>query len=550
VYKLFNRLAFGDVSKWLFIVFVIFYIGLLMISPHLNPIDDYQTLFTLQAGKLITPFIDAGLGRFTPLLGAEYSLITRILPAVPATYFLVNSLQFGIFAIVFSKICTIATKSKSAVCIALLGFFTSQSVMTAWLRLFVGERSVAFWFAVCILAYLSYIVKPKISTFIIALISGAIAIFYKEPAFVALFTFAFLHLISSWKTTKISVKLLDISLICSSAVYALAYFFIIYLNRGPTNYATGFGYQGLHSVFREFFISDPFLLLLLIAIALWRIYKLLIQKVWFDSVYDSMLVAAIAYIGVYFKLGFYGPYYLLPAYVFAIPAILHFVFPEDFSRTQTRWRSLFIGAVAVFIYINAFSYPVYSSIFPWSLQTINRFKYVAANYDRTLDFLVADIKSRKSDSPPNIYLNLGPNSGYEAYFSLYTFLNYYKGLKSEFYVKSDILETNDSYGTTPPDLTVFKYLKSRPPSKMQKGDYFIILPSALYGNDQENHMRMSIDNNAPLPKCLNDLNPDYQLIFHTDNDLQSIFKQSKSNTESQSEILCIGSPNYYVFRIK
>jgi hypothetical protein len=320
------------------------------------------------------------------------------------------------------------------------------------------------------------------------------------------------------------------------------------LNRGSTNYATGFGNQGLGSVFREFFISDPFLLLLLIAIALWRIYKLLIQKASFDSVYDSMLVAAIAYIGVYFKLGLYGLYYLLPAYVFAIPAILHFLFPEEVSRTQTRWRSLFIGAVAVFIYINAFSYPVYSSIFPWSLQTINRFKYVATNYDATLDFLDEDIKTRKADDSPNIYLNVGPNSGYEAYFSLYSFLHYDRGLKSEFYVKSDVPETNDSYGTTPPDLPVFKYLKSRPPSKMKSGDYLIILPSALYGTDQENHLRMSMDKNAPLPRCLGALNPDYELIFRTDRDLQSIFKQSKSNGESQGEMLCIGSPNYHVFR--
>lgn len=548
MYKPFNRLALGSITKWLFILFIIFFVGLLMISPHLNPIDDYQILFTLQAGKLITPFIDSGLGRFTPLLGAEYSLITRILPAVPATYFLVNSLQFVIFAIVFAKICTIATKSKSAVYIALLGFFTSQGVMTAWLRLFIGERSVAFWFAICILSYLSYISKPRVSTFVIALISAAIAIFYKEPAFVSLFVFAFLHLISSWKTTKISVKLLDISLICSSAIYALAYFFIIYLNRGSTNYATGFGYQGFRSVFTEFLISDPFLLLLLIAIALWRIYKLLIQKASsFDSVYDSMLVAAVAYIGIYFKLGLYGRYYLLPAYIFAIPAILHFLFPEEVSRTKARWRSLFVGAVAVFIYINAFSYPAYSSIFPWSLQTINRFKYVAVNYDRTLNFLVDDIKKRKIDSPPNIYLNVGPNSGYEAYFSLYVFLDYYKGLKSEFYVKSDILETNDSYGTTPPDLPVFKFLKSRPPSKLKSGDYFIILPSALYENDRENRIRMTINQNAPFPNCLDTLNPDYQLIFRTDNDLQSIFKKSKSNVESQSGILCIGSPNYYVF---
>ncbi len=494
----------------------------------------------------MTPFIDAALGRFCPFLAGEYNLITRILPPVPASYFLYNSVQLVIFAAVFSKICSIATKNKIAVWVTLLIFFTSTGVMTAWLRLFVGERNVSFWFAVCILSYLSYLNKQRVITFVIAVFSAGIPLFYKEPAFLALFSFAFLHLISSWRITKLTVKLLDVALILCAATYGLAYFFIIYLNRSSTNYAAIFGAFSFEKTALQFFANDPFLLLLLLPTVLWRISRLLLRKESFHPVYDSMLGAAITYVSVYFKLGLAGPYYLLPAYVFALPGLLHFLFPEE-KLMLSRQRLLFIGAVAVITYVNAYQFPVSASVFPWSIQTLNRFKYVAINYDATLNFLVADIRKRHPNGQANIYLNLGPNSGYEAYFSLFRFLEF-KGVGPEkYYLKNDILETNDSLATLTPKSPAFKYFKSTRPSQMTSGDYLIVLPLALYGYVEETHDRLVIDKKAPFYDCLDAFAPEYQLIFRTDNDWKSVFKKANAHPELQDGGLCLGEPNYYVF---
>src|SRR5262245_34037736 len=73
--------------------FMVIYTALIMYSPHLYPLDDHQFLRTIQIGKNLPFYVVLDIGRFYPLTGQEYNLLSRI-AASPALYFAFNAAQF------------------------------------------------------------------------------------------------------------------------------------------------------------------------------------------------------------------------------------------------------------------------------------------------------------------------------------------------------------------------------------------------------------------------------------------------------------------------
>ena len=92
------------------VVLVACYAALLLVRPALGPHDDYTLLRTLQSAK---PFplwwrdwnaYDVGkLGRFSPLVGQEYNLVSFV-SRTPRAYYVWNALQLVGFVWLLSQL--------------------------------------------------------------------------------------------------------------------------------------------------------------------------------------------------------------------------------------------------------------------------------------------------------------------------------------------------------------------------------------------------------------------------------------------------------------
>ncbi len=353
------------------------------------------------------------------------------------------------------------------------------------------------------------------------------------------------HLSSSWRDLNTKAKLFDMGLIMSSATYIILYYFIIYLHKGKVDYASMFPASSVTDLISSYLDSDPFLIVFLIPILVWRAFKIIIQKQNFDPIYDSMTLAAITYILVYIKLDLHGVYYLQPAYLFTlIPTV--FFLSKAGSLSTSVLKVSYIFTCFFIAYTRAYNRPS----LPLSFDAFDKHKYVAMNYDSTLDFLTKDIANQPLNKRANIFLGLNRNSGYEAYLSFGKFLEY-KGLTSQrFDLKSDTLNDktyNFQITNSSSPYTVFKSTSS---SIIQKGDYIVILPASYFGQTTENHIRVNSDHTwkGAYQNCtdLNHLDSKYHLIFRTKN--QFTIPLSLSEKNPSTSILCRDEPNFYVFK--
>lgn len=537
VAMLLKKAPFQIILQLLFYATLAVYSYQLLADPHFNPIDDYQFLETTQVGKFLPPFIVPDISRFCPLLGFEYNVITRLLPATPVFYFAYHLLQLLIFSFLSLQILKRATRNVALQYAILLLYITTPGFITALFRPFVGERSVIFWFTIFLFFYFKFQDKNKILSFGTALLCASIALYYKEPVFLMLGSFALLHLVSSWKTSALAAKWLDGSLLISAGIYGLLYFVFVYLQRGPLNYAATIHNQDLIQQVISFFQSDPLLFLFLLPLLVIRVVAITTRRAQFHSFYDSLLLAALIYILVYFKLAIAGQYYLQPAYIAIMPALAYNFKPGCENQVQ---KVQFSYAVIALVFV-LMSNP--TQIFPKSLpSTLNKYKYVASNYDPMLNYLVQDVRSRAKGKRVNIFLNLNKNSGYEAYWSFIKFLQY-KGLTSrQFDVKTDQPE-NDFYKFNITDpYSPYSVLKSNQPNKIARGDYLVVLPLLQYNYVEPTYERLDAQhkNSYDDTECLHTIDGHYRPLFRTNNQLGPPVKAARG-------MLCRFEPNYYVF---
>ncbi|MCX6702401.1 MAG: hypothetical protein NTW60_00840, partial [Candidatus Wolfebacteria bacterium] len=167
-------------------------------------------------------------------------------------------------------------------------------------------------------------------------------------------------------------------------------------------------------------------MLVLIPFVLYRTFLIVSKKEEAIPLFDSMLWGATAYAAALIALNMYGTYYLLPAYAFAIPAIIYFFKRGGFSGYF--WKIIF--ALTAFIMI--------FNALPAGLYYLTYNKYLPINFNNTLDFLIKDMKERYPGGKPTVFLD-GSDliGGRGTYFIFSEFMNY-KGFDySKFDMKSN-----------------------------------------------------------------------------------------------------------------
>ncbi|UFP93425.1 hypothetical protein [Gloeobacter morelensis] len=538
------------VIRGAFALLLVVHVGVLLADPQFGPNDDYYLLDTVQRGKWLPFTTFMGGGRFYPLNGWEYNLVAQILPPTPGFYYLFNAVELVLFALVFYLLLRRVNGSR-ALCFALVALaITTYGFFQAWFRLLVPERGEIFWFAVFLLAYLHFLDRPRWLVGVVALVAANLALYHKEPGFLMLGGFGLGHLLLGWKASPVRVRVLDGLLVLSAAIYGTVYFALA--GRGGANYAEIRGAQSLDQTFGYFLTWEPLLPLCLIPAVLLRAYQLLAAKRPLHPLYDPLLGAALVYVAVFFYLGITAQYYLLPTYVFALPAWLFYL--DELRRIKASpllpvGVAMGVGAAVYF----AFADPAnrFASIFPNSLAQINRLRYVPINYNLALDYLVQDIR-RHPNRRANIYLNTNRNSGFEAYLSFARFLKSRGLSERQFDLRSDA-PADSRYNLSVVDpYSPYSVFRSPQATALTSGDYLVLLPTAFYGPLVEFRKdALLADDDGP---CDGRTTQDYRLLFRTGSprtfpwnpwDLQAVWRWLRGEPQPWLNH-CKRDLNYYV----
>lgn len=533
-----NREFLYDAS---FAFFVAIFIGILLWSPKLAPTDDFIFLDTLQKGKPILYYTDSfpyynsiELGRFTPLVAMEYNIFGLFSSSPdPFWYFLYHALQASIFALLFVWLLKKFTHNYKLIYGITTILMLSPGFVITMLRLQLNERNLIFFMTLFVLLFLAYLKRQKTNIAVWIVLVANIIIYYKETAFLAIGVFAFTRLIFFWKISNKKTRNLDSLLLLSSLTYLALYFFIVYLHSNLLYLGTS--PISLLDYLKRFinyaFFTDALIYLILLPIFIIRLYDVFIKKREPKPLMDPLIAGSIAYSVVYLAIG-YGPYYLLPAYAFAIPAI--FMYFRGQNKIVIWWKASFV-VVAFTIVVN---------ILPSGVHYFTYHKYLMWNFNNTVDSLVDDISWKYSDKRANIFLyGTGRGNGKGAYDVLGDFL-VYRGLRtSQFDLKSDVeAPPGPLYvGKTVPPFSIFLSAKAY---AIKSGDYLIVPPQSK---------------ELVTKNTLDELEKSYDLLFSTKSklffpniNLKSLIKYTiikdglldKGLIENENSF---ASPNYYVF---
>jgi len=535
-----------EINWWkvIFVIFTAAYASLILIKPSLGPDNDHMFLRTLQVGKPLFYYNSNFLyfdpikdGRFMPLGTIEYNLV-GLFSKSPSFfwYFFIHALEYILFAVLLVKILAKFTSNKFLIYMTPLLLSLTPGMILSWFpTLGLNERSLMFYFAIFLFSYLQYLEKPKLYYLILGAISANLAIYSKENAFLALGAFAFFNLLFSWKNSRIKInpvrkdeildpilsknkkaepyssplqatghsgraKIFDGIILFSSISYPVIYFFYVFL---PYHAALTYGIAATPLVIaltknflNYIFVVDPIITLLVLPLIGWRAYRIIAKREKPQVIYDSLLATVLMFISPLFVINLYGFHYFTPMYLFALPPLFYFI--PRIWKEKMIWKIL-ISTAGFLIFFNTL---------PLSFHFLTYSKYMPINYNKTLDFLVNEIKSKSSDKRVNIFLDGVERCGTQAwvYFNFSEFL-LYKGLTAgQFDLKSDRENTPGCDSVIPIKIPVdqFTVFHKGPLPKIAKGDYLIVSPQST--DDIKNSSNKAY---------LESLNDEYDLIFKT-----------------------------------
>jgi hypothetical protein len=286
----------------------------------LGPIDDHQFIRTIFQGESFGIYISPELGRFLPLTSQEYVLAAKIFEPSPSLFFSINAIKVIVCGVLLLH-CLILTRARNWTIAILWGVgIFSIGFANAAFRLQVAEINLFILVLLFLWTTLASATatQPFSKKQNIVVGSGVAAIavgfLYKELFFIFALAFGGAELLRCYRQGQRVPRQIWALLIlgaCYIGFYGLWRFI----------YSTG-SYAGFYSnatsdILLFFVDNDPFIIFVVLPLTAYRVW-FLVRDANQHTVYDSFLLAAIAYAGAYLLLKIYSPYYLLPAYGFAI----------------------------------------------------------------------------------------------------------------------------------------------------------------------------------------------------------------------------------------
>ena len=242
------------------ILFMVVYAAVILYSPALFPLDDHEFLRTIQVGKNLPFYVIPDIGRFHPLTAQEYNLLSRI-DTSPALYFAFNAFQFVAIGWAFIRLMSDGgAHTSSSVPWLFVLFSLSPGFVSAWFRFQVSERGALFFFVLFLVCYRGIQRTPNAWWFVSAVAAANLALYYKEPGFLMLATFAILRLASQWRGQPRITAGLDSWLLVSCFIFVVAYIALIHVHKRDLDYAD-FHTRAFGETLLAYVINDPLLVL-------------------------------------------------------------------------------------------------------------------------------------------------------------------------------------------------------------------------------------------------------------------------------------------------
>lgn len=479
------------------LLLVALYVALMLYKPGLSPSDEYAFLPTLQSGKFFPvygkdfPYYDyLTIGRLGPLGGQEYNL-AAFFTQNPLGYFIVNAIELVVLVVALLFVLR-ALSSNVALNYLAVGFLLIVPAVTnTYFKLLYIDKNIATLLATFLAVYIVFLKRPRWGYFAAALLLANLAIYYKEPVFIAVGAFCAGHLFFTWRTSHWRVRLLDLAGIASGVVWVLVYLITVLPHRVHA-VPSGLGGESWLIVFAKTainygFMTDPVLILVVLPLTAVRLFQVFVRKQAPHPLADPMLGAATAYIGVFFILNLYSPYYLLTAYVFALPALCHFI--DRRMLSAPGWKLLFAVAGAAVLFNAA----------PTALHYLTYNKYLPVHFNHAMDTLAHEVEARYHGKRVRIFFDgVDRGNGRAVYFIAGEFLKH-RGLSiRKFDFVSDI-ETpevgpfvgrrspldrdEDIQAVDPKNQLVFRdfpftVFQPGPSPKIEKGDILVVSPQS------------------------------------------------------------------------
>ena len=462
-----NSLARGYLAQFvdfikshkIFFVFMVFYCAILIAFSRYAPNLDDLPYFSYIYQNEINFFTGGGgnpkNGRFYPFAFLDLLILMKISTS-PYLFFGFNALLFALFCIIYIKILELSN-GKSALNSAIVVLVSlSFGFVIVFFGICYPEKIQIIWLSIfmlcsfCVIRDLSrdsYKDSDKSNRFtqIFGILSLNIALYYKEPSFIAAFAFGVVLLIYALQNRSKDLAKYALYILLSALIYALLYVLLVLVfNNVREHY-----YQESFVFARElirFALNDSLIAFGIGGIALYRIYLVAIKKARIEPFFDALLCASLAYLSVFIALKMYNPYYLLPCFVFGIPSLLYF--------SRKYFHNLFIK---ICIILGLFGF--FTQNLPSGIYKMIDLKAQGVQFERSVDF-VAD------------YLSANPNA--KVYFAgigrgkqLYG----YDAQIYSFYLIDFAIDTHDM------DMNVWDILRTNAPHS-NKNDRFEVIYDA------------------------------------------------------------------------
>lgn len=443
---------------------------LILFGAQFGPIDDHELLRTIRQGELLPPFILADIGRFYPLGAIEYNLLTPLSRPSAGLFYLFNFAEYALLFVMLWRILAVASRRLRPALALYLAL--SPGIATAYYRLIVPEKGALLFYVGCVYCYFEFLKTRRPWVGLLCVLSGTLALYFKEPGFLMLGAFASLH----WGFRRLARSdskgnaLLDLALIVSAACFVVAYYWWVYRNMGPHRYGATELNQVvvLTKAVINFSLSDPLIAILLPALIGYRVVSIMSRRDTLHPLYDAMAIAALCYAAAFVALKMNANYYLLPCYAFALPSIAFFADRYTAQLRSNRLLTAFI-ALALVLCVNALAIGL-------SLLSLN--KYLPINYSAMLERLPAELPlDRRTD----IYLDgVNPATGVEIYVSLARYLESLGVTSARFDLKSTE-KPDDAFLPAKGRHSAYSILRNGNTSEPRAGDLLIITPSSSRG---------------------------------------------------------------------
>jgi len=390
--------------------FLILALSVTIYFGNVGPNESVVTLFQLVTNDPIECDYFSGTfyGRFSPascyLSQISYNLFKSI-----RFIFFINLVEFMIFGFFLYKFLPKIICLNFYIILFLIIFSPAFTINFFDIRTIEDELVVVI--ILLIICWIKFIRTEKWFYGISFLITLNFFIYSKEIAFIAC-TFFLLSYLLNIKNNKIKI-IIYIGLI-SNLIFIVQYIFFVY-EKNTLIYAIpqSNNYDLLITYIKAFInyslFSDPFIWIMLVPYGFLRAFNIIFKnsKV---CISDQCLFAACAYSFSYLTIGVYGPYYLLPAYIFAIPTLYKII--KFYSN-----RNIIIILTIIFSLINSI---------PYSLYSINYGFVNNLNFNKLIIYLTNELS--KKETRTSIFIGEETQSrGHGNYWLIAGFL-YFNGI--------------------------------------------------------------------------------------------------------------------------